>query len=228
MTMPTPPSSVLHVVVQLRRLRRAAADERRARLGEERLRPAAPAARRGTPCGTACPRRRCVTPSRCEHRDRGRGHEAPRRSRATQPAMSAGEQPADPTDVREREHERVAVVGGQLERGDHRVRRRARRSCRCAARPSGRRWCPTCRRPSATGRRSRRRLERLAGRGAGSVDGSPSGSVPVARRAPRGPAASAAIVPRHRLVVEPAPHRRARSAASRRSASSMKPTSRSR
>ena len=42
-----------------------------------------------------------------------------------QPRHQPGEQPADPADVREREHERVAVVGGELEHVDHRVRRRA-------------------------------------------------------------------------------------------------------
>ena len=124
-------------------------------------------------------------------------------STCTYPPMSEREQPADPADVREREHHRVAVLGGHLEaRGPSRTPTR-RRSCPCGVRPSDPRWCRTCRRSSATDRPSRRPTRtapRPAARGP-SVDGSPSGSA-LSQTSTSRPGVSAAIVAGHRLEVE--------------------------
>ncbi len=85
-----------------------------------------------------------------------------------EPDDERAEQPADAADVGEREHHRVAVGVGDLEPLVHARARRPGSCGRCAARPSGRRWCPTCRSTSAP-------CPRSGPGGGGSVDGSPCG-----------------------------------------------------
>ena len=176
---------LLQVVVQLRRLRRAAAGER-PHLREQLLgRPVAGLGQVGLVEERARAGQRHLVV--VHERDRSSRGRTPRRPGWRCPAMQRREQPDDPADVGEREDEgRGRSSAVSCERGRSWRRPRPRSCRRCAARPWDRPSCPTCRRSSAP--------RRTPASGYGASDaGSPSGSCLSAMRTSAPPATSRAM-----------------------------------